>query len=55
MGDRKSNGFTDEDRAATKERARALRADVRRGPRGEERQGRANGSAPVPGSRPTLG
>jgi uncharacterized protein YdhG (YjbR/CyaY superfamily) len=33
---KKSNGFTDEERAAMKERAQELKADARRGPRGEK-------------------
>src|SRR5438874_6296754 len=33
---RKSNGFTDEERAAMKERAQELKADARRGPRGKK-------------------
>ena len=32
----KSNGFTDEERAAMRERARELKADARRGPRGKK-------------------
>ena len=31
-----SNGFTDEERAAMKERAQELKADARRGPRGQK-------------------
>src|SRR5213593_2368224 len=34
--DKKSNGFTDEERAAMKERAQELKADARRGPRGKK-------------------
>src|SRR5207237_6430169 len=33
---KKSNGFTDEERAAMKERAQELKADARRGPRGKK-------------------
>jgi len=33
---KKSNGFTDEERAAMKERARELKADARRGARGKK-------------------
>src|SRR5881227_2677527 len=33
---KKSNGFTDEERAAIKERAQELKADARRGPRGKK-------------------
>src|SRR5436189_386572 len=33
---KKSSGFTDEERAAMKERARELKADARRGPRGKK-------------------
>ena len=38
--DKKSQGFTEEERAAMKERARELKAEARRGPRG--RKNRAN-------------
>jgi uncharacterized protein YdhG (YjbR/CyaY superfamily) len=34
--DKKSKGFTDEERAAMKERARELKAEARRGPRGKK-------------------
>jgi uncharacterized protein YdhG (YjbR/CyaY superfamily) len=34
--DKKSNGFTDEERAAMKERARELKAEARRGPRAKK-------------------
>src|SRR5438876_12226738 len=34
--DKKSNRFTDEERAARKERAQELKADARRGPRGKK-------------------
>src|SRR5206468_12211002 len=33
---KKSNGFTDEERAAMKERAQELKADARRSPRGKK-------------------
>ncbi len=33
---KKSNGFTDQERAAMKERAQELKADARRGPRGKK-------------------
>jgi len=33
---KKSNGFTDEERAAIKERGQELKADARRGPRGKK-------------------
>src|SRR4051794_18933070 len=33
---KKSNGFTDEERAAMKERVQELKADARRGPRGKK-------------------
>jgi uncharacterized protein YdhG (YjbR/CyaY superfamily) len=36
---KKSNGFTDEERAAMRERARELKADRRRGPRGKKADG----------------
>jgi uncharacterized protein YdhG (YjbR/CyaY superfamily) len=42
---RKSNGFTDEERAAMRERARELKADARRGPRGKK--DKADGEADV--------
>ena len=38
---KRSKGFTDEERAAMKERARELKADARRGPRGKK--GKADG------------
>ena len=41
--DRKSEGFTDEERAAMKERARELKAEARRGPRA----GKADGEGDV--------
>ena len=41
--DRKSTGFTDEERAAMKERAQELKAEARRGPRA----GRADGESEV--------
>jgi uncharacterized protein YdhG (YjbR/CyaY superfamily) len=37
--DKKSKGFTDEERAAMKERAQELKADARRGPRGGKADG----------------
>ena len=40
---KKSNGFTDEERAAMKERAQELKADARRGPRA----GKADGESDV--------
>jgi uncharacterized protein YdhG (YjbR/CyaY superfamily) len=36
MAERKSKGFTDEERAAMKERARELKAEARRGPRAKK-------------------
>jgi hypothetical protein len=39
---RKSKGFTDEERAALKERAREVKAEARRGPRA----GKADGESP---------
>jgi uncharacterized protein YdhG (YjbR/CyaY superfamily) len=36
---KKSKGFTDEERAAMKERAQELKADARRGPRGDKADG----------------
>ena len=51
---RKSKGFTDEERAAMKERAQELKADARRGPRADNdaqrpilHQVRAAKSAPL--------
>jgi uncharacterized protein YdhG (YjbR/CyaY superfamily) len=41
--DKKSKGFTDEERAAMKERAQELKADTRRGPRA----GKADGESDV--------
>ena len=43
--DKKSNGFTDEERAAIKERAQELKADARRVPRGKK--GKADGEGDV--------
>ena len=43
--DKKSKGFTDEERAAMKERARELKADARRGPRGKKNK--ADGESDV--------
>jgi uncharacterized protein YdhG (YjbR/CyaY superfamily) len=37
--DRKSKGFTDEERAAMKERAQELKAEARRGPRADKADG----------------
>jgi uncharacterized protein YdhG (YjbR/CyaY superfamily) len=37
--DRKSEGFTDEERAAMKERAQELKAEARRGPRADKADG----------------
>jgi uncharacterized protein YdhG (YjbR/CyaY superfamily) len=42
---KKSKGFTDEERAAMKERAQELKADARRGPRGKK--GKADGEGDV--------
>jgi len=42
---KRSNGFTDEERAAMKERAQELKADARRGPRGKK--GKADGEGDV--------
>jgi uncharacterized protein YdhG (YjbR/CyaY superfamily) len=42
---KRSNGFTDEERAAMKERARELKADARRGPRAKK--GKADGESDV--------
>ena len=39
----KSKGFTDEERAAMKERAQELKSDARRGPRGKKDQADAEG------------
>jgi uncharacterized protein YdhG (YjbR/CyaY superfamily) len=39
---KKSKGFTDEERAAMKERAQELKADVRRGPRAKKADGEAD-------------
>jgi uncharacterized protein YdhG (YjbR/CyaY superfamily) len=36
---KKSNGFTDDERAAMKERAQELKAEARRGPRGKKADG----------------
>src|SRR6266496_44185 len=41
--DKKSNGFTDEERAAIKERAQELKADARRGPRAKKDNADAEG------------
>jgi uncharacterized protein YdhG (YjbR/CyaY superfamily) len=40
--DKKSKGFTDEERAAMKERAQELKAEVRRGPRGGKAEGESD-------------
>jgi uncharacterized protein YdhG (YjbR/CyaY superfamily) len=40
--DRKSEGFTDEERAAMKERARELKAEARRGPRADKADGESD-------------
>ena len=37
-----SNGFTDEERAAMKERAQELKAEARRGPRGDKADGESD-------------
>ncbi|MGH3094265.1 MAG: hypothetical protein ACRDOG_18295, partial [Gaiellaceae bacterium] len=37
--DKKSKGFTDEERAAMKERAQELKAEARRGPRADKADG----------------
>jgi uncharacterized protein YdhG (YjbR/CyaY superfamily) len=40
--DKKSKGFTDEERAAMKERAQELKAETRRGPRADEADGESD-------------
>jgi uncharacterized protein YdhG (YjbR/CyaY superfamily) len=42
--DKKSKGFTDEERAAMKERARELQADARRGPRAKKDKAEGEGA-----------
>src|SRR5438093_2912497 len=53
---KKSNGFTDEERAAMKERAQELKADARRGPRGkkERPEGEADCLARTPACRSRI-
>ena len=53
---KKSKGFTDEERAAMKERAKELKAEARRGPRAEKADGESDVLAkiaemPATGSR----
>src|SRR5206468_2813885 len=44
---RKSKGFTDEERAAMKERAQELKADARRGPRADKADGEGDALAKI--------
>ena len=45
--DKKSKGFTDEERAAMKERAQELKADARRGPRADKADGEGDALAKI--------
>ncbi len=44
---KKTRGFTDEERAAMKERAHELKAEARRGPRGEHADGESDALAKI--------
>jgi uncharacterized protein YdhG (YjbR/CyaY superfamily) len=48
---KKSKGFTDEERAATKERAEELKADARRGPRAKKADGEGDVLAKIAAMR----